>query len=88
MGVVELLISGPPGCGKSNLTKLLAGRPMSPGTALEGSVTYNGSNVRDIQCQHLAAVVSAQDIHLPALTVRETLEFARVCTQAHCAKHL
>ncbi len=45
MGVVELLISGPPGCGKSNLTKLLAGRPMSPGTALEGSVTYNGRNV-------------------------------------------
>jgi hypothetical protein len=31
--------------------------------------------------------VSAQDIHLPALTVRETLEFARDCTQAHRAKH-
>ncbi len=62
---------------------------MSPGmTALEGRVTYNGRNVQDIQCQHLAAVVSAQDIHLPALTVHETLEFARDCTQAHRAKHL
>jgi ABC-type multidrug transport system ATPase subunit len=46
-----------------------------------------GGMCRDIQCQHLAAVVSAQDIHLPALTVRETLEFARDCTQAHRAKH-
>ncbi|CAK9237031.1 unnamed protein product [Sphagnum troendelagicum] len=35
----------------------------------------------------IRAVVSAQDIHLPALTVRETLEFARDCTQAHHAKH-
>ncbi|CAK9238240.1 unnamed protein product [Sphagnum troendelagicum] len=35
----------------------------------------------------IMAVVSAQDIHLPALTVRETLEFARDCTQAHHAKH-
>jgi ABC-type multidrug transport system ATPase subunit len=32
-------------------------------------------------------MVSGQDIHLPALTVRETLEFARDCTQAHRAKH-
>jgi ABC-type cobalamin/Fe3+-siderophores transport system ATPase subunit len=83
----KLLISGPPGCGKSNLIRLLAGRPTGPGTALEGSVTYNGRNVQDIRCQRLAALVSAQDIHLPALTVRETLEFARDCTQAHRAKH-
>ncbi len=32
-------------------------------------------------------MVSAQDIHLPALTICETLEFARDCTQAHCAEH-
>jgi ABC-type multidrug transport system ATPase subunit/ABC-type multidrug transport system permease subunit len=81
------LIMGPPGCGKSTLIRLLAGRLTGPGTALDGSITYNGRNVRDIRCQRLAAMVSAQDIHLPALTVRETLEFARDCTQAHRAKH-
>lgn len=37
--------------------------------------------------QRLAALVSSVDTHLPSLTVRETLEFARDCTLAFRAKH-
>lgn len=78
--------SGPANCGKSSLHNIIAGRPLRPGSTLAGTVTYNGKNVRDIRYQRLAAVGNPADVHHPALTVRETLEFARDCTQAYGIK--
>jgi len=61
---------------------------MSPGSSVSGTVTYNGNNVHEVKYQRLAALVSSLDVHLPSLTVRETLEFARDCSQAFGVKDL
>jgi ABC-type multidrug transport system ATPase subunit len=79
--------SGPPGAGQRAFLKVIGGRPTSPGSSLSGTVTYNGNNVQDVNIERFAAVVSSEDVHLPSLTVRETLEFARDCSQAFKAKH-
>ncbi|KAJ7522819.1 hypothetical protein O6H91_18G028200 [Diphasiastrum complanatum] len=81
------LVLGPPGCGRSALHSVIAGRLQSPGSSFQGSVTYNGKNVKEIKHRRLAAVVGPTDIHLAPLTVRETLEFSRDCTQAYRARH-
>ena len=83
----ERYVSGPPGSGKHTFLKVIGGRPTSPGGSLSGTVTYNGRDVHDVQYQRLAAVVSSSDIHLPFLSVRETLEFARDCSQALRTHH-
>lgn len=80
-------ISGPPGSGKSTFLHVIGGRPTSPGSSLTGTVTYNGKATHDVRYQRLTAVVPSVDIHLPALTVRETLEFAQSCSQALRPKH-
>ncbi|KAG6540811.1 hypothetical protein Mapa_017836 [Marchantia paleacea] len=75
------LILGPPGCGKSIMPKVLAGRHEGPPKNLEGILTYNGRNVSEINHHRLVTVVEPQDFHLPTLTVKETLQFANECTQ-------
>lgn len=90
MGFILIFLwyeSGSPGSGKNAFLNLIGGRPTSPGSSLTGSVTYNGNNVRDVNVERFAAVVPSEDIHLPSLTVRETLEFARDCSQAFNAKY-
>ena len=79
--------SGPPGSGKRTLLNVIGGRPTSPGSSLAGTVTYNGNNVHDVNIERLAAVIPSEDVHLPSLTVRETVEFARDCSQAFRLKH-
>jgi ABC-type multidrug transport system ATPase subunit len=80
-------VSGPPASGKRFFLDVIGGRPTGPGSSLTGTVTYNGKNVHDVRYQRLAAVISSVDIHLPGLTVRETLEFARNCSQALRTHH-
>lgn len=83
--ITSLLVrcgSGPPGSGKRAFLDVVGGRPTSPGSLLSGSVTYNGNDVHALKHQRFAAHISSTDVHLPSLTVRETLEFARDCTQA------
>ncbi|BBN17690.1 protein MpABCG27 [Marchantia polymorpha subsp. ruderalis] len=75
------LILGPPGCGKSIMPQVLAGRHEGPPKNLEGMLTYNGKNVSEINHHRLVTVVEPQDFHLPTLTVKETLQFANECTQ-------
>jgi ABC-type multidrug transport system ATPase subunit len=70
-----LFDAGPPGCGKRSLHRLLSGHI----TTYEGLITYNDERIRNIQVQDLAAMVESLDNHLPFLTVRETIEFARKC---------
>ncbi|KAL6847372.1 hypothetical protein ACP4OV_023225 [Aristida adscensionis] len=77
------LVLGPPGSGKTTLLKILAGR-VNPGkdSGLTGTVVYNDKTASEVQKSRLIAYVCDQlNKHIPFLTVRETLEFARDCTQ-------
>lgn len=73
------LVPGQPGSGKSSLLKVLSGRfPMAKNIRLGGEILYNGQPHTALaktlpQC---VAYVTQQDIHLPTLTVKETLAFA------------
>ncbi|CAM6092842.1 unnamed protein product [Calypogeia fissa] len=74
------LVCGPPGCGKSSLHKAIAGRLLlNKTTFLNSKVTYNGKGLDEIQPRRVAAFIGQTDRHLPALTVRETVEFAYKC---------
>ncbi|KAJ0980557.1 hypothetical protein J5N97_008812 [Dioscorea zingiberensis] len=77
------LVLGPPGSGKSTLLEILAGRVQGKrDSKLEGYVIYNGRSASEIRRSRLIAYVSSQlNKHIPFLSVRETLEFARECTQ-------
>ncbi|KAL2652756.1 hypothetical protein R1flu_020884 [Riccia fluitans] len=78
------LVCGPPGCGKSSLHKLIAGRlRASKKTFLSGSVTYNGKGFKEFQPRRAAAYIAQTDRHLPTLTVRETVAFAYECTSLY-----
>ncbi|PON69613.1 ABC transporter, G [Parasponia andersonii] len=77
------LLLGPPGSGKSTLLGILAGRvKASRSSMLQCRVMYNDKNASDICRSRLIAYISGQlNKHIPFLSVRETLEFARDCTQ-------
>eukprot|EP01001_Neometanema_parovale_P004306 NODE_15_length_4507_cov_49.404653_g13_i0.p1 GENE.NODE_15_length_4507_cov_49.404653_g13_i0~~NODE_15_length_4507_cov_49.404653_g13_i0.p1 ORF type:complete len:1404 (+),score=270.35 NODE_15_length_4507_cov_49.404653_g13_i0:55-4266(+) len=75
------LILGPPRSGKSAFMKVLAGRAVENGSCrIDGEVLYNGKRKSDLQLPRLAGYISQRDLHLPTLTVRETLDFGRLCT--------
>eukprot|EP00906_Rhabdomonas_costata_P025472 RCo036412 len=71
------LILGPPKSGKSSLMQVLSGR-VSPSfrSLLTGTVTYNGVPRAQVLLPKVAAYLPPQDLHIPQLTVRETVEFA------------
>ncbi|XP_057493189.1 ABC transporter G family member 31-like [Actinidia eriantha] len=77
------LLLGPPGCGKSTLLEILAGRiEETKNSNLQGVVMYNDKYASDIRLSRLIAYINGQlNKHIPFLSVRETLEFARDCTQ-------
>ncbi|GJP85672.1 hypothetical protein CLOP_g15782 [Closterium sp. NIES-67] len=74
-GTLTLLL-GTSGSGKTTLIRLLSGR--QPPTA--GSVTFNALPVTPSRAHRLAGVGFEADCHLPALSVHETLSFARQCS--------
>lgn len=82
------LLLGPPSSGKSMLMKTIAGQ-MEPSAALRmgGEVRYNGQLPSEFDLQRTAAYVDQYDVHLPLLTVRETLAFARDALWAAGAKN-
>ncbi|RLN26288.1 hypothetical protein BBO99_00006616 [Phytophthora kernoviae] len=76
------LVLGQPGSGKSSLMKLLSGRfPKEKNITMEGEMTYNGKPLSDLRKRlpQLVSYVTQRDKHYPALTVKETLEFAHAC---------
>ncbi|XP_027158635.1 ABC transporter G family member 40-like [Coffea eugenioides] len=77
------LLLGPPGCGKSTLLEILAGRAKGDKNShLQGVVMYNDKYASEVHLSRLVAYVSGQlNKHIPFLSVRETLEFARDCSQ-------
>lgn len=70
------LILAPPGHGKSAFLKALAGRlPLT-----EGQLLYNGCDEGEllasgVQVKKLVQYADQTDVHLPLLTVRQTLQF-------------
>ncbi|CAH8363125.1 unnamed protein product [Eruca vesicaria subsp. sativa] len=72
------LLLGPPSSGKSTLLKVLSGK-IESGLKCTGKVTYNGHEMHEFVPERTAAYISQYDVHLPKLTVRETLKFSAKC---------
>ncbi|KAF8034418.1 hypothetical protein BT93_C0656 [Corymbia citriodora subsp. variegata] len=72
------LLLGPPGSGKTTLLKALAGK-LDPELNFSGEVTYNGHKMHEFVPERTAAYISQYDIHIPQMTVRETLAFSAKC---------
>ncbi|KAL6182017.1 hypothetical protein ACLB2K_043440 [Fragaria x ananassa] len=73
------LLLGPPGSGKTTLLLALAGKLGKANLKLSGRVTYNGVETDEFVSERTSAYVSQHDLHIPELTVRETLAFAARC---------
>lgn len=46
---------------------------------MSGEVSYNGYKLEEFVPQKTSAYISQDDLHIPEMTVRETLDFS-----AHC----
>ncbi|RAW41801.1 hypothetical protein PC110_g1967 [Phytophthora cactorum] len=76
------LLLGRSGSGKSVLLKLLSGLNVaSTSVTLDGEVSYNGLSRDELKAQlpQCVSYVPQQDMHLPVMTVKETLDFAFEC---------
>ncbi|XP_034574769.1 ABC transporter G family member 41 isoform X3 [Setaria viridis] len=69
------LLLGPPGCGKSTLLKALAGK-LSANLKVTGEIEYNGVKLSDFVPEKTAAYIDQYDLHVPEMTVRETIDFS------------
>nr|XP_043619394.1 pleiotropic drug resistance protein 3-like [Erigeron canadensis] len=72
------LLLGPPGCGKTTLLKALSGI-LSKSLKVSGEVSYNGYKLEEFVPQKTSAYISQDDLHIPEMTVRETLDFSSLC---------
>jgi ABC-type multidrug transport system ATPase subunit len=72
-----LVLMGSSGAGKTTLLNLLCNRITSVGEVeFEGKIKGNGNNIRDFNFGDLIGYVTQEDVMLPTMTCRETLEFA------------
>ncbi|GLT97658.1 hypothetical protein SLE2022_152130 [Rubroshorea leprosula] len=72
------LLLGPPSSGKTTLLLALAGK-LGKDLKFSGSVTYNGHGMEEFVPQRTSAYISQYDLHIPEMTVRETLAFSARC---------
>ncbi|GAB2273767.1 transcription factor [Dionaea muscipula] len=72
------LLLGPPSSGKTTLLLALAGR-LNQTLKVNGEVTYNGHNLNEFVPEKTSAYISQYDVHVGAMTVKETLDFAARC---------
>lgn len=81
------LLLGPPGSGRSSLLKAIAGRlQVEKKAELKGSVTYNGTEIKDqteIHIENAISFVAQLDRHAPRYTVEETFQFAFDCKRRY-----
>ncbi|XP_027162642.1 pleiotropic drug resistance protein 3-like isoform X1 [Coffea eugenioides] len=72
------LLLGPPGCGRTSLLKALSGN-LDKSLKVSGEITYNGYKLTELVPQKTSAYISQYDMHIPEMTVRETLDFSSRC---------
>ncbi|KAL2477702.1 ABC transporter G family member 37 [Forsythia ovata] len=72
------LLLGPPGCGKTTLLKALSGN-LNQSLKVTGEISYNGYKLEEFVAQKTSAYISQGDLHIPEMTVRETLDFSSRC---------
>ncbi|KAL6193546.1 hypothetical protein ACLB2K_034630 [Fragaria x ananassa] len=72
------LLLGPPGCGKTTLLMALSGK-LSHSLKVSGEISYNGYKLEEFVPEKTSAYVSQYDMHIPEITVRETLDFSAGC---------
>ncbi|XP_010042280.2 pleiotropic drug resistance protein 3 isoform X3 [Eucalyptus grandis] len=72
------LLLGPPGCGKTSFLKALSGT-LGKSIKVTGEISYNGHYLNEFIPQKTSAYISQFDLHIPDMTVRETLDFSARC---------
>ncbi|XP_038698803.1 pleiotropic drug resistance protein 3-like isoform X2 [Tripterygium wilfordii] len=72
------LLLGPPGSGKTTLLKTLSGN-LNQSLKVTGEIAYNGFKLKEIVPQKTSAYISQHDLHIPDMTVRETIDFSARC---------
>ncbi|KMZ66530.1 ABC transporter G family member [Zostera marina] len=72
------LLLGPPGSGKTTFLRALSGN-LDKSLNVTGEITYNGYTMEEFVPQRTAAYVSQYDLHIPEMTVRETIDFSARC---------
>lgn len=46
---------------------------------VEGEISYNGQKLDEFVPQKTSAYISQYDLHIPEMTVRETIDFSALC---------
>ncbi|XP_050220402.1 pleiotropic drug resistance protein 3-like [Mercurialis annua] len=72
------LLLGPPGCGKTTFLLALSGK-LSQSLQVKGDISYNGYKLQEFVPQKTSAYISQNDLHIPDMTVRETIDFSAQC---------
>ncbi|XP_061986018.1 pleiotropic drug resistance protein 3-like [Populus nigra] len=72
------LLLGPPGCGKTTLLLALSGK-LSHALEVSGEISYNGHSLEEFVPQKSSVYISQHDLHIPEMTVRETIDFSARC---------
>ncbi|KAL3689015.1 hypothetical protein R1sor_015324 [Riccia sorocarpa] len=67
---------GPPASGKTTFLRALSGRLDDPSLKVSGKITYNGHDMSEFVPRKTSAYITPQDLHMPRMTVRETLVYS------------